>query len=242
MLFTDWQGDADELLVADDPDSAVVDVLARADERGVDVRGLIWRSHWDKLGFFSRENRTLGEELQQRGAEALLDMRVRNGGSHHQKFVVIRHRDDPTRDIAYVGGIDLAHSRRDDHRHLGDPQPQPLSEEYGDRPPWHDARWPSPDRPCATWRPSSGSAGRTPRPSAGGRTTGSPTRSAASIAAPTRCPPQQPPPPPVDGGTHVVQLLRTYPILRRRATTRSPRVASAAWRWATRRRRSGRGG
>ena len=139
VLFTDWQGDADELLVADDPDSAVVDVLARADERGVDVRGLIWRSHWDKMGFFSRENRTLGEELQQRGAEALLDMRVRNGGSHHQKFVVIRHRDDPARDIAFVGGIDLAHSRRDDHRHLGDPQPQPLSEEYGDRPPWHDA-------------------------------------------------------------------------------------------------------
>ena len=139
VLFTDWQGDADELLVADDPDSAVVDVLARADERGVDVRGLIWRSHWDKIGFFSRENRTLGEELQKRGAEALLDMRVRNGGSHHQKFVVIRHRDDPARDIAYVGGIDLAHSRRDDHRHLGDPQTQPLSEEYGDRPPWHDA-------------------------------------------------------------------------------------------------------
>ena len=109
--------------MADDPDSAVVDVLARADERGVDVRGLIWRSHWDKIGFFARENRTLGEELQDRGAEALLDMRVRNGGSHHQKFVVIRHRDDPTRDIAFVGGIDLAHSRRDDERHLGDPQP-----------------------------------------------------------------------------------------------------------------------
>ena len=61
-------------------------------ERGVDVRGLIWRSHWDRIGFFSRENRTLGEHLQARGAEALLDMRVRNGGSHHQKFVVIRHR------------------------------------------------------------------------------------------------------------------------------------------------------
>ena len=139
VLFTDWQGDADELLVADDPDSAVVEVLARADERGVDVRGLIWRSHWDKVGFFSRENRTLGEELQQRGAEALLDMRVRNGGSHHQKFVVIRHHDDPSRDIAFVGGIDLAHSRRDDHRHLGDPQNQPLAREYGERPPWHDA-------------------------------------------------------------------------------------------------------
>ncbi|MBF4763296.1 phospholipase [Nocardioides islandensis] len=214
VLFTDWQGDADELLVADDPDSAVVEVLARADERGVDVRGLIWRSHWDKVGFFARENRTLGEQLQQRGAEALLDMRVRNGGSHHQKFVVIRHRDDPGRDIAYVGGIDLAHSRRDDHRHLGDPQSQPLSQEYGDRPPWHDAmvaitgpavhavetvfreRWEDPAplsrRPDYWLMDKIRRLDRTPDP----------------------LPDQQPPPPPVEGGTHVVQLLRTYPNLR----------------------------
>ena len=78
VLFTDWAGDADEQLTAD-PDSQVVDVLGRADERGVDVRGLIWRSHLDKLNFSAEENRTLGEQLQERGAEALLDMRVRTG-------------------------------------------------------------------------------------------------------------------------------------------------------------------
>ena len=89
-------------------------MLGRADERGVDVRGLIWRSHMEKLNFSAAENRLLGRQLQSRGAEALLDMRVRTGGSHHQKLVVIRHRDDPERDIAYVGGIDLCHSRRDD--------------------------------------------------------------------------------------------------------------------------------
>jgi hypothetical protein len=66
-------------------------------------------------------------------------MRVRSGGSHHQKLVVIRHRDDPARDIAYVGGIDLAHSRRDDADHASDPQPQTnLAAEYGATPPWHD--------------------------------------------------------------------------------------------------------
>src|SRR5436190_2668618 len=91
ILFTDWAGDADEQLT-DDPDSKVVDVLARADERGVDVRGLIWRSHWEMFNFSAEHNRTLGEQLQDRGAEALLDMRVRTGGSHHQKLVVIRHR------------------------------------------------------------------------------------------------------------------------------------------------------
>ena len=51
-----------------------------------------------------RENRHLGEQLQRRGAEVLLDMRVRTGGSHHQKFVVVRYRDDPARDVAFVGG------------------------------------------------------------------------------------------------------------------------------------------
>lgn len=90
------------------------------------------------MGFSASQNRRLGKQLQKRGAEALLDMRVRMGGSHHQKMVVIRHRDDPTRDIAYVGGIDLCHSRRDDADHGGDPQALELADEYGENPPWHD--------------------------------------------------------------------------------------------------------
>ena len=115
-------------------------MLADADERGVDVRGLIWRSHWEKLNFNAAENRLLGRQLQQRGAEALLDMRVRMGGCHHQKLLVIRHKDQPERDIAYVGGIDLCHSRRDDGRHLGDPQSLEMASEYGATPPWHDVQ------------------------------------------------------------------------------------------------------
>ena len=137
VFFTDWQGDADERLTGE-PGSEVVEVLGRADERGVDVRGLVWRSHRDSIGFPGKENLHLGRALQQRGAEVILDMRVRQGGSHHQKMVVIRHRDDPVRDIAYVGGIDLCHSRRDDAEHGGDPQAQVLAAEYGPNPPWHD--------------------------------------------------------------------------------------------------------
>ena len=94
-MFTDWRGDPDEQLT-DDPDSTVVQLLGAADRRGVDVRGLIWRSHWDKLSFSGKENRQTGEQLQATGAEALLDMRVRTGGSHHQKLVVIRYAE-PTR-------------------------------------------------------------------------------------------------------------------------------------------------
>ena len=52
VFFTDWQGDADERLTGE-PGSEVVEVLGRADERGVDVRGLVWRSHFDGSGFFA---------------------------------------------------------------------------------------------------------------------------------------------------------------------------------------------
>lgn len=139
VYFTDWRGDADEQLT-ESPDSRIERVLAAASERGVDVRGLIWRSHWDKLSFSKEENARMGIELQRSGAEALLDMRVRTGGSHHQKFVVIRYRDHPEDDVAYVGGIDLCHCRRDTSRHDGDPQPQPMSADYGDTPAWHDVQ------------------------------------------------------------------------------------------------------
>ena len=211
VFFTDWQGDADEQLIGE-PGSEVVEVLCRADERGVDVRGLVWRSHLDQTGFFATENRHLGEQLQKRGAEVLLDMRVRTGGSHHQKFLVVRHRDDPTRDVAFVGGMDLAHNRRDDADHGGDPQPQPLTEEYGPHPPWHDAqvaiqgpavhdvetvfreRWDDPTPLSqAPWRRLAD------------RLRGLDTR-------PDPLPEQWPAPP--EAGHHVVQLLRTYPNLR----------------------------
>ena len=213
IYFTDWRGDPDELLTGE-PGTSVEEVLAAADERGVDVRGLIWRSHLDKLSFSSEENRQLGERLQARGAEALLDMRVRTGGSHHQKLVVIRYRDHPERDIAYVGGIDLCHSRRDDARHQGDPQPQTMAEEYGERPPWHDVqvaisgpgvhdvetvfreRWLDPtalSRNPVFWLHD---------------------KLSGADLSPDPLPQQAPPPAPVAGGTHLVQLLRTYPNLR----------------------------
>ncbi len=215
VFFTDWQGDADERLTGE-PGSEVSEVLGRADERGVDVRGLVWRSHSGFIGFTSEENLRLGRTLQKRGVEAILDMRVRTGGSHHQKLVVIRHADDPTRDIAYVGGIDLCHSRRDDAAHGGDPQAlDTMADEYGETPPWHDVqaaitgpavhdvetvfreRWEDPTTltrsPVILLRDRLRGLDTTPDP----------------------LPEQAPPPPPVEGATHVVQLLRTYPNLRR---------------------------
>ncbi len=139
LYFTDWRGDPDQRL-SDEPDSEIGSVLAAAALRGVIVRGLLWRSHLDQLGFSAGENRHLGEQVNAAGGELLLDQRVRLGGSHHQKLVVIRHADRTDRDVTFVGGIDLCHSRRDDTDHHGDWQRQMMAPVYGNRPPWHDAQ------------------------------------------------------------------------------------------------------
>lgn len=138
LLFTDWRGDPDQLM--DGPGTEVSRVLCEAAARQVSVKGLVWRSHWDRLAFSTRENRHLGEEINRAGGECLRDMRVRPGGSHHQKFVVLRHPGRPELDVAFVGGIDLCHSRADDHTHGGDAQRQPMAQVYGARPPWHDVQ------------------------------------------------------------------------------------------------------
>ena len=136
VFFTDWRGDADELLAPDGP--SIGGLLCELARRGVEVRGLLWRSHSDHASFSAQQNQRFGRELNEAGGEALLDQRVRRFGSHHQKLFVIQHRDDARRDVAFVGGIDLCHGRRDDERHDGDPQAQRMDRRYGFRPPWHD--------------------------------------------------------------------------------------------------------
>jgi len=136
LMFTDWRGDPDQLL--DGAGTEVSRVLCSAAGRGVIVKGLIWRSHLDRFAFSEQQNRHLGEDIEAAGGECLLDMRVRPGGSHHQKFVVLRSPALPELDVAFVGGIDLCHSRLDDHGHAGDRQRQPMAKVYGTRPPWHD--------------------------------------------------------------------------------------------------------
>ena len=123
-----------------DDGPTVGELFTRAIKRGVCVRGLVWRSHWDGLSFSKAENRARDLEMEHAGGEILLDQRIRRMGSHHQKFVVLRHDDDPSRDIAFAGGIDLCHSRRDDAEHRGDPQRLPIATAYGPRPAWHDVQ------------------------------------------------------------------------------------------------------
>ncbi|MGV9601033.1 phospholipase D family protein [Streptosporangium sandarakinum] len=206
LLFTDWRGDPTERL--DGPGTEVARVFGEAARRGVVVKGLLWRSHWDGLRFSEAENRHLGDEIEAAGGECLRDMRVPPGGSHHQKLVVLRHRDRPERDIAFVGGIDLCWSRRDDASHAGDPQAAPMAGVYGERPPWHDVQ-------AAIQGPAVGDVEAVFRerwedPSP---LTRNPVHRLADLlrredTRPDPLPPQFPDPP--ARGPHAVQLLRTY--------------------------------
>jgi phosphatidylserine/phosphatidylglycerophosphate/cardiolipin synthase-like enzyme len=213
LFFTDWRGDPDQRMRPDGP--TIAELFCHAAERGVVVKGLMWRSHLDQIQYSEEENRHLGEAIEAAGGEVLLDQRVRRGGSHHQKMVILRHPDEPQRDAAFVGGIDLCHSRRDDESHRGDPQPVRMSTRYGERPPWHDVqlmlrgpvvqdldttfreRWHDPmpldsENPLAYVRDRLRKADLTPDPL-----------------------PEQPPVPP-PAGRHVAQVLRTYPAVRPR--------------------------
>jgi len=211
LLFTDWRGDPDERL--DGPGTEVATVFSEAAQRGVIVKGLVWRSHWDRLAFSAAENRHLGDRIEAAGGECLRDMRVRSGGSHHQKFVVLRHPGRPALDVAYVGGIDLCHSRRDDSEHLGDPQPMTMSPQYGERPPWHDVQ-------VAIRGPAVGDVETTfrerwtdPTPLSRNPVYRLQDLLEREDTTPDPLPDQLPDPPPA--GEHAVQLLRTYPYRRR---------------------------
>ena len=207
LFFTDWRGDPDQLL-ADSAQSEIGAVLSAAARRGVSVKGLLWRSHADRLGFSAKENRHLGTEVNAAGGEVLLDQRVRLGGSHHQKLVIIRHAGAPEQDVAFAGGIDLCHSRRDDADHQGDHQRQAMAPVYGRRPPWHDVQ-------AAVRGPAVGDLDFTFRERWDDR--GALSRDPVGIVhdllrhthrRASALPPLQPDPP--VSGTHAVQVLRTY--------------------------------
>lgn len=211
IFFTDWRGDSDERLTELGP--TVGELLTAAGRRGVEVRALLWRSHSDKGHLNAQENDHLGTLINESGGEALLDERVRRGGSHHQKLLVVRHKDRPADDVAFVGGIDLCHGRRDDADHRGDPQPPPLDERYGDTPPWHDAmieiRGPAVAHVLDTfserWEDPTPLDHRNPYRAVVHRMARMPRH-------PEELPQRWDPPP--EAGPHRVQLLRTYPSKR----------------------------
>ena len=210
FLFADWRGDTDEFLSDDGPElGALLSGLAR---RGVDVRGLVWRSHPDEGKFSEQQAVRLADAVNEAGGEMLLDERVRHGGSHHQKLVLLRHRGRPDLDVAFAGGIDLCHGRRDDERHRGDPQTIDIDARYGPRPAWHDAQLQIEGPAIADlettfrerWDDLTPLDHRNPARAAIRRMTNQPRH-------PHPLPGHGQPPP---VGSHTVQVLRTYPCKR----------------------------
>ena len=236
VLFTDWRGDADERLMG--PGTEVATVLGRLATNGVNVRGLLWRSHPDQARFSEQENVRLVDQINRAGGRAFVDERVRRAGCHHQKLVVIRHRAGTDRDVAYVGGIDLSHGRRDDHHHRGDPQAIAIDRRYGPQPAWHDLQ-------VEVRGPAIGDLEHTfrerwddPEP----LTNGLWARLIAMFADQRKRPPalEVQPPDPKPTGPHAVQVLRTYPAKRRgyRFATGGERSVARAYRKSFQRARS----
>jgi phosphatidylserine/phosphatidylglycerophosphate/cardiolipin synthase-like enzyme len=136
IWFLEWRGDASQRLAG--PGTELASTLTGALQRGVDVRGMVWRSHPDQGKFSEQENAQLAKVVNDADGEVLLDERVRRFGCHHQKLVLVRRPGRPGKDLAFIGGIDLCHGRGDDEQHEGDPQPIELDARYGPRPAWHD--------------------------------------------------------------------------------------------------------
>jgi phosphatidylserine/phosphatidylglycerophosphate/cardiolipin synthase-like enzyme len=211
VQFTDWRGDPDQELIDGEE---LAEVLADLAERGVKVRGLVWRSHPKVAGFHLEHHVELAERVNDAGGLILLDQRVRPAGSHHQKLVLLRHAEEMERDVAFVGGIDLCHGRRDDARHLGDPQVESLDEQYGPRPSWHDIQ-------VAVQGPAVGDLDLTFRERWNDPTTLADRRTPwrALISRLAKQPDRRDPLPeqaadPEPAGSHAIQVLRTYPVKR----------------------------
>ena len=136
VYLTDWRIDATRLLAG--PGSELGSLLAGLAGRGVAVRGLLWRSHPALVRFNQDANRVLSTQVNRSGGQLVADQRVRRFGSHHQKLLVVHRPDHPDRCIAFVGGIDLARGRADTSEHQGDTDPVRIDPRYSRRPPWHD--------------------------------------------------------------------------------------------------------
>ena len=135
-------------------------------------------------------------------------MRMRTGGSHHQKFVILRHHDRPALDVAFLGASAFAtvgamtprmaatHNRSRWPRRMGHDRPGTTYSSLS-----ADQRW-------AMWRRCSVNDGRPP----GSQPQPDPLDSGP---CPARQPLQDPLPrqraDPEPAGPHPVQLLRTYP-------------------------------
>ena len=211
LFFTDWRGDPDETTARRRPDRSR-SCSAAAAERGVVVKGLMWRSHLDKFAYSEEENQHLGDAIERgrrRGAARPAGPLRRfappeAGGAPPSRRTRSATSPSPA---ASTCATRAATTRT----HRGDPQAVQMARQYGEHPPWHDVqlriqgpvvgaldttfreRWNDP-APLDMLSPIAWIADKLRRRRPERR---------------DRCRDQPPDPPPC--GPHAVQVLRTYP-------------------------------
>ena len=137
VLFTDWRGDPDEQLTDDGVDGhrgAGGRRAARRARQGPRVAlapGHRCGSPARRTATCPRASTTSAARCCSTSASARSAATTRSSSSSATRT---GRRDD----VALLGGIDLAHGRRDDADHRGDPQTLPFAHQYGPRPAWHD--------------------------------------------------------------------------------------------------------
>ena len=208
IFLTDWRGDADEKMSSGSTVGEVLGSASRRRRRGPGTAVALPPGQAQQRG--ERPPRCRHQRDRRRGAPR------REGAPRRfppPEAVVVRRKGRPEEDVAFVGGIDLCHGRRDDADHAGDPQAPPLDERYGETPPWHDAmaeiRGPAVahvlDTFAERWDDSTPLDHRNPYRAVLHRLVKMPRH-------PEPLPERWDPPPEV--GTHQVQILRTYPSKR----------------------------
>jgi phosphatidylserine/phosphatidylglycerophosphate/cardiolipin synthase-like enzyme len=130
-----WPGDPTGTRAA--PDQTAIGLVLRLMQAGVIVRIMIWcplavsapkpanyaaqiADHFYAARLVGAENTRLMAKQAPASGEQIgvvaLDIRTADStlwGTHHQKTMVIRSADTSTPSVAYVGGVDLAYTRRD---------------------------------------------------------------------------------------------------------------------------------
>jgi phosphatidylserine/phosphatidylglycerophosphate/cardiolipin synthase-like enzyme len=201
LYISAWRITPQLRLLADQPTFPTIrDILSERVNAGNTIRSLFWYVP-GSIGDFGvghgDENLEIAQLLEHLGAEVVLDDRLPSGtfASHHQKFIVL---EDSNRQMAFIGGIDLALDRWDHPQH---DEPAGRQRELFDG--WHDVQaqiegpavaqlW---DSFVERWNDSR-------RPNGAPFTAGNSTPNPISLSAR---------PSPIAAGTMHVQVLLTYP-------------------------------
>ncbi|MFF7216501.1 phospholipase D family protein [Streptomyces sp. NPDC008238] len=208
VLFAGWRFSPEQVLrpaVAGSP--GILERLLKLRANGIVVRALVYGSQFSTLpvrrprvpSLPSKDNFDFRTALAAAGAQAVLDARVGEFGSHHQKCAVVQ--GSAAEDAAaFVGGIDICLDRWDNAAHGDLPIRQREPDFLGKKislPGWHDVQ-------CAVFGPAVGQIWQSLV-----QRWNDPTPPSRIDGTPAPIPASEAPRPPATSGTQAVQVLRT---------------------------------